>query len=180
MKNKVIAFLAIVCLVLISLFWPGKDENIAKDADKKEAQEVTKAETESLARNVILCNQDGEDIKIRDLYNEKPVYLLFWMPWSELCLNQLDNVEAIYQQYEGRVYFVILSSEGHEADIQSIIKKRGYDLPFYYADMSVLSEYNVSEVPQSVMISRYGQIHERHQGVLTEKELAYMIERGER
>ncbi|MCH4166683.1 MAG: TlpA family protein disulfide reductase [Megasphaera sp.] len=179
MKNRILAGLTVICLVLIACFWPGKDENIAKDADKKEAQAITQAETESLARNIILYDQAGKAHKIKDLYNKKPVYLLVWMPWSELSEQQLPVLETLYHQYGQRVYFVILSLGRDDTDVQSFLASHDYDLPFYTTDIENAAAYTISEVPESIMIGQYGQIRERRQGCINQKELSYMIEKGQ-
>lgn len=179
MKHKILAGLTVICLILIACFWPGKDENIAKEADKKEAQAITQAETESLAQNMILYDQSGKAHQIKDLYNKKPIYLLFWMPWSELNEQQLAELEKVYHQYGRQVYFVILSLGTDDKNVQSFLAAHHYDLPFYTTDIKNASVYNISEVPVSIMIGHYGQIKERRQGYLDSKKLSYMIEKGQ-
>lgn len=180
MKNKILIVLALICILIMLFFWPGKDEKIAKDADEKEAQYISQMETESLAHNITLYDQSGKDCTMRELYNKKPVYVLFWMPWSELSITQLDILEDVYHRYGHQVYFVILAAGKSEEEMQTFFVNHDYDLPFYTADISAASDYNVNDVPQSLMIARYGQITGRKNGVLDSRELAYMIEKGSR
>lgn len=174
-KNKVLAVLAVVFCLLMICFWTGKDENAVSTEDVKAAEDVSQKETEVLAHNAALKTIDGRDVQMRDLYNKKPVYVFFWMLWSEDSKKQLSVMEPIYKTYGKDVYFVIVSLGSTEKEAQRFYKKSSYTMPFYTSGLAMASDYNVYEVPQSIMIARGGTIKKRHIGTLPEKELAYFI-----
>lgn len=174
-KNKVLAVLAVVFCLLMICFWTGKDENAVSTEDVKAAEEVSQKETEVLAHNAALKTIDGRDVQMRDLYNKKPVYVFFWMPWSEDSKKQLPAIETLYKTYGKDVYFVIVSLGSTEKEARQFYQKSPYTMPFYTAGLAMASDYNVYEVPQSIMIAQGGTIKKRHIGTLPEKELAYFI-----
>ncbi len=177
-KNKVLAILAVVLCLLMICFWTGKDENAVSTEDVKAAEEVSQKETEVLAHNAALETIDGRDVQMKELYNKKPVYVFFWMPWSEESKKQLPAIESLYKKYGKDVYFVIISLGNTKKEAQQFYQKSPYTMPFYTAELAMASDYNIYEVPQSMMIARGGTIKKRHMGTLSEKELAYFIMRN--
>ena len=177
-KNKVLAVLAVVLCLLMICFWTGKDENAVSTEDVKAAEEVSQKETEVLAHNAALETIDGRDVQMKDLYNKKPVYVFFWMPWSEESKKQLSVIEPLYKKYGKNVYFVVVSLGSTQKEARRFYQKSPYTMPFYTAELAMASDYNVYEVPQSMMIAKGGTIKERHVGTLSEKELAYFIEKN--
>ena len=58
-----------------------------------------------LAPDERLYGEDG-DVRLQDLYNQKPVCLFFWAVWSDDSLKNLALLEEMYQKYGADVTFV--------------------------------------------------------------------------
>lgn len=175
MKNRILAVLSAVLCVLMIWFWTGKDENAFSSEEIKQAERISQVETEVLAPNAAMETIDGRDVQMKDLYNKKPVYVFFWMPWSDESKKQLPIIESLYKKYGEQVYFVVVSIGSTKKDAQRFCHQSPYTMPFYTAVIAMASDYNVYEVPLSMMIAKGGTIKSRQTGALTEKELEYLI-----
>lgn len=176
-RNKILFVIAILCAACILLYWPGKDVSIAEKEDIKKAEEARLSETEMLAPDFVLTAADGHTVNMRKLYNEQPVYLLFWMSGSEACKEQLAAVQRIWNTYGKNIYFVVVSLDGNKQDAAAFMQDVLPDRPFYMASVSVADDYGVTAVPSSVLIAKGGQIARQHTGVMSGRELAYFIEK---
>lgn len=76
-KTKILSLVAAVCVVLSLFFWPEKEPDAYSSATIEAAEEVSRAETEMLAPDERLYGSNGE-VRLQNLYNEKPVCLFFW------------------------------------------------------------------------------------------------------
>lgn len=179
-KNKILLGIALLCVLGMVCLWTGKDEQIAKKEDIKIAEEVSLRETEVLAHNAAMETIDGRAVAMRDLYNKKPVYVFFWMPWSDDSKKQLPAIEEAYLEWGRDVYFVIVSVGSTQREARAFFQASSYTMPFYTAALAMARDYNVYEVPQSIIIGKGGTIKKRHIGVMTQHELAYFIAEGAR
>ncbi len=174
-KNRILAVLAGTLCLLMIWFWTGKDENAFSSEEIKQAERISQVETEVLAPDAEMETIDGQNVQMQDLYNKKPVYVFFWMPWSDESKKQLPIIESLYKKYGKQVYFVIVSLGSTKKDAQQFYHQSTYTMPFYTAAMTMASDYNVYEVPLSMIIATGGTIKSRQEGILTEKELEYLI-----
>lgn len=177
MKNIIVALLAVTCIVLLIVFWKGKDPDVLEAEQAKMTAPVTQAATENLAWNMNLTDGNGQAVVFRDLYNKKPVYLLFWAPWSRNSVDQLDEVAHFYGQYGKEVYFVVVHFEQDSDAAFATFEQKKYPFPIYMASIDVTNDYHVYNVPVSFFIRKGGQIMSRDEEVLGEKELAYKFAR---
>lgn len=177
-KNKIIAALAVACAAYFVAFWMGTEKEATLEAYEKAAEEAMIADTEILAHNGHIRAMDGQDTEIRDLYNDKPVLIYFWMPWSDDSKEGMPVLENIYRRYGDDIHVVALSFGSTAEEARSFYLQHAYAMPFYTGALSVADDYNVYEVPQCVMIRKGGAISDRTAGLPDERSLAYMVERG--
>lgn len=177
-KNKIIAVLAVGCLVYFFSFWWGTERDVTRQAYEKAAEEARIADTEILAHNGHICRMDGLEEEIRDLYNDKAVLIYFWMPWSDDSKRGLPVLDELYRTYGSRVHFVVLSLGSTEQEAREYYLQHAYAVPFYTGSLSVADDYNIYEVPQCIMIRRGGAIADRRVGLPVKREWEYMIARA--
>lgn len=106
-KNKIIVVLAVACTAYFVSFWMGTERDVALKAYEKAAEEAMIADTEILAHNGHIRSMDGQDTEIRDLYNDKPVLIYFWMPWSD---DSKKGMAVLETYTEGTVTISMSSS----------------------------------------------------------------------
>lgn len=165
--------------VLTALFaWFMQDGGDGGDVYEERAAEESRTDLEILAPDVHMEDQAGRDADMRSLYNEKPVLLIAWMPWSSDSRRQLAEAQALYGEYGGRVHFVMLTLGSDAEEGRAYYEKEGYTMPLYTGHVSIAYDYNIYEVPQTVVIRRGGAVSSRRKGVVGKRTLAYLIEKG--
>lgn len=172
-KKKILTGIVAICAVIGVTYWPERYPYVLTPADFKEADAVSQREVEVLARNGAVVGADGKSYSLRDLYNEKPVVICFWAPWSSLSKEQLPIMDELYATYGRDVYFVMACVE--RKDLDALAARWNYDMPFYSVSYSVMDDYNVYAVPMVYVIERYGKIYTSYKGVVKERKLSYMI-----
>ncbi len=154
--------------------WCGDGEEAIAAA----AKEARRADVEVMTPNVRLERADGTAAELRDLYNEKPVLLVFWMPWSDDSKRQLEEAASLYEEY-GRDMHLIMAVLGSDAgEARAYYEEKGYPMPFYTGEISAAGDLNVYEVPQLLVIRRGGAVSARRKGFVPARDLAYLLARS--
>ena len=157
-KNLILILAAAVCLTLLFAWWNGKSpERLAREG-RKESAPLIRAETEVLAPNIVLIDGDGRRVKLRTLYNDRPVCLYFWHPWNANTADGLDMLQEFRDTWGDGVYVCAVTLTGRREEADRFIAKKGYTFLTYTADAGVLREYAVKELPVWIMIDKGGRI----------------------
>lgn len=175
MKKRILAVLALLCLVLMAAYWPGKEKDAFGTADIKAAEEVSRSETEVLAANIQLTAVNGQRTTLQNLYNQKPVCLFFWAPWNGESQKELAALQAVYPQYRQKIQFVPVVLEGDQDQAQAFYQQTACPLPLYMVSPEAADDENVSSLPHLFFICRGGRISEQTTEILTEKQLEYAL-----
>lgn len=175
MKKWILALLALICLVLMVLFWPGKEKDAFSTDEITAASDISRAETEVLAANIQLTTAAGEDVTLQQLYNRKPVCLFFWAPWQADSQQVLANLAEAYAAYGQQIYFVPVVFPNELGEGAALYEKKGYSLPLYQASASAADAENVSSMPHIFFIARGGRIIQQEKKAVTKKQLAYAL-----
>ena len=178
LKKKIVVLLTLLCIGLTIVYLPEPYPHVLTKEEIKEAESVSRSQTEVLAPNVSLIDQAGHTVSMQSLYNKKPVLLYFWMSWSDMAAKELPVLDDMYRQQGRDVYFVIVCLDRGDAARQRIESGWSYDMPLYFASMETAGTYNVYEVPQWIMIDRGGTIREKRTGSLDQQQLEYALARS--
>ena len=178
LKKKIVVLLTLLCIGLTIGYLPEPYPHVLTKEEIKEAESVSRSQTEVLAPNVSLIDQAGHTVSMQSLYNKKPVLLYFWMSWSDMAAKELPVLDDMYRQQGRDVYFVIVCLDRGDAARQRIESGWCYDMPLYFASMETAGTYNVYEVPQWIMIDRGGTIQEKRTGSLDQQQLEYALARS--
>ena len=106
MKKLIMTFLSLI--MLISIAGCGASDNDQAAKEKKAAQ-VSQSQQEVFAPDEVLHTFDGKEIRLKDQYAEKPVYLNFWASWCPPCVKEMPTIQKMYEKYGDKVNFVIVS-----------------------------------------------------------------------
>ena len=88
LKKKIVVLLTLLCIGLTIGYLPEPYPHVLTKEEIKEAESVSRSQTEVLAPNVSLIDQAGHTVSMQSLYNKKPVLLYFWMSWSDMAGNR--------------------------------------------------------------------------------------------
>ena len=143
-------------------------------------KERTVAQLEQLARNIPLVTADGQTVALRKLYNEKPVFVYFWLTWSDTAQAELPILEDLYKTYGHDVDFLIVCLDRDAHTRQKIAADWSYTMPLYFASMDSADTYNVYSVPMYYVIHQGGKILDIHKGGFNTRRLSYSLEEVKR
>jgi len=88
---------------------------------------------------------------------DKPVFVNFWATWCPPCRAELPGISELYQQYKGRVHFLLLSNESSKK-INTFARDHQYqNLPFYRYRY-VPKEFSSRSIPSTFIISQKGKV----------------------
>lgn len=106
--------------------------------------------------NCKLIAVDGEIVYPKQSLG-KPIFINFWATWCPPCIAEMPSIQKLYNEYNGKVDFYLISSE--EMDImKQHFEKRGFDLPIYQLAGKVSEKFYSRKIPSSFLISPDGKI----------------------
>lgn len=92
-----------------------------------------------------------------DRFLDKPVFVNFWATWCPPCIAELPGIHSLYDEYKGRVHFLLLSNERFEK-INAFARTHQYEnLPFYRFQ-SVPDDFSSRSIPTTFIISKKGKV----------------------
>ncbi len=111
---------------------------------------------------------DGKKYVLRDLLAKGPVLLDFWTTWCKPCLNELPELDKLYQKYQERG-FTLLTIASDDAKtlskVKPMVKSRGFTFPVGTdPERKIGNAYSVRNYPTSYLIGRDGKILSVAQG----------------
>ena len=88
------------------------------------------------APDFTVLDAEGNQVRLSDLMNGKPMVLNFWASWCPPCVGELPHFEAAAKQYEGEVVFMMINltdgvTETYDG-AKEFIASNGYTFPSYF------------------------------------------------
>ncbi len=135
-------------------------------ADTQDTQGSEDGESDDgpmLAFDFTLVDQYGVSHTLSD-YRGKKVFINFFATWCGPCLNEMPDLEALYQKYKDSDDVVVIAINapgyGNEKDREGVIEfmaEKGYTFPILFdTSANVHSDYQVSGFPLSYTINTEG------------------------
>jgi peroxiredoxin len=138
---------------------------IAASACTPHAAGSATADTHPTATDFSLPSIDGKTVHLSDHLGKDVVMLSFWATWCGPCLNEMPQLEPIYQTYRAQGFELLsISMDGPEtqANVDSTIRRLGVTFPVLLdTETRVVALYNPArDAPYTVLIGRDGKIAE--------------------
>ncbi len=129
-------------------------------------QESDDTQEEDQAPSFVLMDQNDQEIRFTD-FKGKIVYMNFWGTWCPICREELDHIQALYDQYQSREDVVILTfvfpNSGNETDsagIKQFLQEHNYDFPVLFDEEGTLFyQYGISAYPTTVFIDQKQRVY---------------------
>lgn len=106
-----------------------------------------------------LVDQKGNKTSLEDLKG-KVVFINFWATWCGPCIAEMPSIEKLRNKYKdnSQVAFVILEVEGNKAKATKFMESRKLNLPVYYPDGEIPTEFFEGRLPTTVILDKAGNI----------------------
>jgi thiol-disulfide isomerase/thioredoxin len=109
-----------------------------------------------------LEDRTGKRVALRYLRG-KPVLLDFWATWCAPCRATMPEVELLHRKYRGKGLEVIgINIEGKSEEVLDYLNENRYSFTILFDsgnwDSVVAKRYNVTSIPQTVLIDKDGNI----------------------
>ena len=143
---------------------------------------VSEAETGSKepATDFTVYDNNGNAVNLSDHFG-KPLVVNFWATWCPPCCEELPHFDALAQEMNGEVEFMMVNltdDEGENAEnTRQFLAENGYTFPVYYDDdQSAANAYFIEGIPTTLFIDAEGNIVAQQVGAMDEATLRAYIE----
>lgn len=118
--------------------------------------------------DISIKSSSGNIINVKTFTNNKIVILSFWATWCVPCINELNNINEVYSdwQKETGVTLVAVSIDDSRSISRVIPLSNGYDWNYqilYDKNKDLKRAFNIHSIPYTIAIDN-GEIFYRHSG----------------
>ena len=114
-----------------------------------------------------VTTSDYETLRLSEILQEKKMVLLnFWATWCGPCKQEFPAMQNAYAQSRDNVEILALSTSDSQESVAQFKQQQGLGFPMA-GGSPLVSRFNTSSIPVSVVIDRYGVISFLHVGAMT-------------
>ena len=101
----------------------------------------------------------GKKVDQSIIAGSKLVLLNLWEPWCGPCVNEMPDLEALYEKYmdDGLIILGAYTTFEMDADAEDLVRSIGITYPVIKADENIYS-YEQSYVPATFIFDGYGNL----------------------
>ena len=108
----------------------------------------------------------------------RPVVLNFFASWCGPCVREMPALQAMSEHYEGKVHFVGVTFNDRRDAAKGVLERTGASYPAAFDGPSDLAvDYAVRVMPTTFFIDKEGNLVERKDGEISERQLQTVIDR---
>jgi thiol-disulfide isomerase/thioredoxin len=139
------------------------------EAQVAELEEVITAQEGSQVGNLSpdfqLRDLDGETVSLTELRGS-PVMLNFWATWCPPCRREMPYLQQIYEEWQDKgLILLTIDLRESTSTVREFIQSNNLSLPALLdTNGNVASKYNITAVPTTFFINKYGLIQARRVG----------------
>jgi peroxiredoxin len=132
------------------------------------------------APDFALKNAAGDNLRLSEWRGEV-VLLSFWAGWCGRCSDQLQELAKLQKQYGERGVRVVAVNIDRDGQPARDAAARSDVLVLHDSDQSVARQYELSNLPLTVLVDAHGKVrhvHEKYRGgdaALYDEELAALL-----
>ena len=87
-----------------------------------------------------------------------PLLIEFWATWCAPCIRQLPHLNALADEFDGRVQFVAVTDEGRDDVVRFLAEREIRGAVGIDRDRSLFEAFGVSGIPQTILIGSDGRV----------------------
>jgi len=94
----------------------------------------------------------------------KVVFINFWASWRLPSEAELASIQKLYDRYQGKVDFYIITDENQEP-VEAFMLKQEFDFPVTYLIIGEKAPFEIPEPPFSYLLDKEGHIVIKKDGI---------------
>ncbi|MDC6351914.1 TlpA disulfide reductase family protein [Zeaxanthinibacter sp. PT1] len=94
----------------------------------------------------------------------KVVFVNFWASWRLPSLAELQSIQELYNKYQGKVDFYIITDEEREP-VQEFMEEHDFTFPVTYLIIGGKSPFPTADPPRTYILGKQGQIAVAKEGI---------------
>ncbi len=122
------------------------------------------------APNFKLESLDGGYVELSQVTGKGPVLLSFWATWCKPCMEEMSELNKIYEELKDKGFTLLAISTDNEktiAKVKPLVKSKGFNFTVLLDKNSdVARKYYAQQIPFSVLIDKDGKIISSHMGYM--------------
>lgn len=124
-----------------------------------------------------LSSLSGDALALSDLRGQV-VVLNFWAPWCPTCKDELPDLQASWEAYQGAgVVFVGVAYDSDRAAVEETASAYGLSYPIGLDASDLAAQaYGVTKVPETFVIDAQGQVAAVYVGAVSQVELTAQLD----
>lgn len=126
--------------------------------------------TGKAAPNFKLESLDGRYVELSQVTGKGPVLLSFWATWCKPCMEEMSELNKIYEELKDKGFTLLAISTDNEktiAKVKPLVKSKGFKFTVLLDKNSdVARKYYAQQIPFSVLIDKDGKIISSHMGYM--------------
>ncbi len=152
LKKVFIAVLAVGLAVMVAAAYLGGEKPSSKPA---KAAEEDEEEARAFAFETTDIN--GNAVTLADYADAKVIMVNMWEPWCGPCVNEMPDLEKLYQKYkdQGLLILGVFATVDGDEDARFIIRSTGVSYPILHASEEFVV-FNTGYVPTTVFMNSEG------------------------
>ncbi|GKU27585.1 thiol:disulfide interchange protein tlpA [Clostridium folliculivorans] len=148
------------------------NNNISKTPTTNSTNGIFKDPNGDKAIDFKLKTLDGKEVSLSELKG-KNVFINFWATWCPYCVQEMPEIEKLYQETKNSDLIILGIDIGEDNDtVRDFLNKNklNFNILFDY-DESVATNYNITALPTSLFIDKNGTIIKKKIGPMTLEEM---------
>lgn len=104
-----------------------------------------------------LKSLDGEEISFSQ-FRGKTVFLNVWATWCGPCVDEMPDIQALYESLKNEAVAFVLLSEEEMGPVKEFVAEQGLDAPIYIATSSLPDVFESRGIPATFIVDPEGHI----------------------
>lgn len=115
---------------------------------------------------VSFSDDNGQITNIADLKG-KVVFINFWATWCPPCKAEMPSIEKLKDKFKDndQVVFMLVEIEHAKEKAHAFLKDGKLDLPIYYPESEIPSDWLGQSIPTTVILDKEGNVAAHHEGM---------------
>jgi len=106
----------------------------------------------------------GNTVYLSDFLGE-PFYLNAFTTWCPYCDEEVPDMQSLYEKYDGQIEFAMVDLGETASDARGYASRFSLTIPMYTFDSWYFGDYEVTGVPTTFVLDRYGRIADMRIGM---------------